>query len=351
MNSSTVTYQCPNCSAGLKFDPKKQKFCCEFCLSEFTEAELGETDAQAKAEAEEKQNSEFNEHMLEYHCPNCGAEIIVDDSTAADYCYYCHNPVVLSGKLSGALCPQKIIPFKFDKAAAKEKFLAWAKKKKFCPKDFFSEENAEKIQGVYYPFWVTDADTVSTLDTVAHRTRVFFTNKVKYIETSDFRVVRRGDIHFEDIVTSALSEADKHMLEGILPYPSDSLVDFNMPYLLGFVAKKRDIEREAVTNEVKNRMNNYANTLLRDTVKGYEGVERGKTDVKISKSGWDYTLMPIWILTYRQKNKTYTFALNGYTEKIYGELPVSRGKLAALFGAVAGAAAVLAAVLGVLICL
>ena len=31
----------------------------------------------------------------------CGAEVVTDATTAATFCYYCHNPVVLSGKLSG----------------------------------------------------------------------------------------------------------------------------------------------------------------------------------------------------------------------------------------------------------
>ena len=32
-----VSYKCPNCGGSVVFDPKKQKFCCEFCMSEFTE--------------------------------------------------------------------------------------------------------------------------------------------------------------------------------------------------------------------------------------------------------------------------------------------------------------------------
>ena len=35
-----VSYKCPNCGGSVVFDPKKQKFCCEFCMSEFTEEEM-----------------------------------------------------------------------------------------------------------------------------------------------------------------------------------------------------------------------------------------------------------------------------------------------------------------------
>jgi hypothetical protein len=128
------------------------------------------------------------------------------------------------------------------------------------------------------------------------------------------------------------------MLEGVLPYPSDSLIDFNMPYLQGFSAKKRDIERESVEREIKDRMDDYAGTLLRQTVQGYNRVDRGKTEVKVNHSNWDYTLMPIWILTYRRKNKNYIYAMNGSTGKIYGELPISIPKIS-LFGSIIAFAA------------
>ena len=36
-----VSYKCPNCGGSVVFDPKKQKFCCEFCMSEFTEESCG----------------------------------------------------------------------------------------------------------------------------------------------------------------------------------------------------------------------------------------------------------------------------------------------------------------------
>ena len=56
-----------------------------------------------------------NEDALVYICPSCGAEVVTDATTAATFCYYCHNPVVLSGKLSGEFLPDYVIPFAMDK--------------------------------------------------------------------------------------------------------------------------------------------------------------------------------------------------------------------------------------------
>lgn len=348
MSETIATYKCPNCDAGLIFDPEKQKFSCEFCLSDFSEAELSHEDPSVTEEREQAE-ADFRDNMNEYCCPNCGAEIVADRNTAADYCYFCHNPVVLVGKLSGNMRPDKIIPFKFDKKAAEEKFLAYARKKWFTPSDFFSQAHADKISGIYFPFWVTDADTESSINAIATKVRKWRSGDYMYTETSRYKIYREGDIHFEDIVTSAISDVDKQMLEGVLPYPSDSLEDFSIPYLLGFNAKKRDIGRDQLVPEVRGRMNEYASTLLKNTVFGYTTIIPESTKVKVTKSHWEYALMPIWILTYTKKgkkDKTYTYAMNGYTEKLYGELPISYGKLAALFAAVFTVVASIAGLIG-----
>ncbi|MBR6727016.1 MAG: TFIIB-type zinc ribbon-containing protein [Clostridia bacterium] len=348
MNTTTaVTYQCPNCSAGLAFDPNKQKFCCEFCLSEFTEQALSETEsaraaeraaseaAERAAEASEIPDEDYCAQMGEYHCASCGADIVCDDSTAATHCPYCHNPVILGGRLAGQMRPHKVIPFKFDKKAAQAEFLKFTKKKWFVPKDFKSNTQLERITGIYYPFWVTDADTSATMTARATRVRSWRMGDYRYTETSKFHIFRRGNIHFEDIVTPAITEEDREMLDGILPYPSDSLQDFSMTYLSGFLAKKRNIDKEAVREAVRQRMLGYTQTLLRNTIVGYATVSAEMPQLYTHRIHWDYTLMPIWLLNYNRKGKTYTYAMNGFTGKVYGRVPVSGGKLA-LLGSVVG---------------
>ncbi len=340
-----ITYKCPNCEAGLIFNAEEQLFSCEFCLSKFTENDLKDTKSAKNAEEKARENDEYRKEILEYRCNSCGAEVIADKNTAADFCYYCHNPIVLVDKVSGEFKPTKIIPFKFDKDAAKESFIRFAKKKWFVPKDYFAGDNMEKISGVYYPFWVTDADTDSELRAIGKNVRSWRSGDYRYTETTTYSVYRRGELHFEDISTSAISTEDKNMLEGILPYPPEDYQDFSMPYLQGYVAKKRDIDRDALTGEVKGRMNSYAKSILSATAH-YGSLNVTHLDVAILKSHWEYSLLPIWILTYKKKHKkhtskdkTYVYAMNGSTGKVYGELPVSIPRLLlASFGLFIGAA-------------
>jgi len=334
---ATYSYQCPNCGGDLRFDAAKQCFVCEFCLSDFTKEQMEAVDSakQAQKQAEAEAEAAYNEEMVGYHCATCGAEGICPASTSATFCAYCHNPVLLTGKLSGEHRPHKMIPFKLDRAAATDVFLKFAKKRIFAPRDFTSQQQLQQLTGIYYPFWVTDADADADLSALGERIRVWRTGNTEYTETSHYRFVRQGAIHFEDITTNALSEADKKMLEGILPYPSEAMEAFSMPYLSGFYAKRRDIARTAVEGEVRGRMDTYAQQLLKGTIKGYSGVRTERFQQKLSSSHWDDTLLPVWILTYIRKRKTYTYAINGHTGKIYGNIPVSVPKILALFGAVA----------------
>ena len=56
--------------------------------------------------------------------------------------------------------------------------------------------------------------------------------------------------------------------------------------------------------------------------------------------------MPVWLMTYRGKKRNYTYAMNGNTGKVYGELPISAGKLWALFGGICAAVAAVVGLIG-----
>ncbi len=350
MPNTTVAFNCPNCGADLAFNADKQKLCCEFCLSEFTEEEFESTDSIEKTKQKEEASAEFCEQMNEYACPNCGAEFASDEHTVAGICTYCHSPVVLKGKLNGQMMPDRIIPFKYCKEEAENKFFEFIKKYKFLPKDFMSKAHADKISGVYYPFWITDADTYARINGNATKVRVWRVGNTEFTETSRFNIQRAGQIHFEDIVSSALSTEDKEMLEGILPYPSEAIEPFSMPYISGFSAKKRDIEIKALAEEVRQRMQSYSETLLRNTVNGYATTTVNQKELKIQNSHWEYTLLPIWVLNYKTPKKTYHYAMNGYTGKIYGQLPLCMKKLiiasASVFASVAAVIGLIGGLIG-----
>ena len=331
---SVVTYKCPNCDGELKFDPESQKFACEYCMSSFTEAEVK---ALAPAAEEERAaapaEGQTESGAVYYTCPSCGAEIVTDETTAATFCFYCHNPVVLSGRLDGAYTPQKLIPFAFDKEEAKKRFLAWTKKKWFVPKAFFNADQIEKLTGVYFPHWLVDCDIQGHLEAKAEKVRVWRSGDTEYTETSHYNLIRVANIHFEDVVKTALKKADRELVESVQPYDSSNLIPFNMAYLSGFQAEKRDLERADLQQEISQEVQGYSESLLRGTMNGYGSISPLVRDFRMMHENWDYTLLPVWTLTYKGSNgKLYYYALNGQSGNVYGRLPISYGKLFAAAG-------------------
>ena len=163
---ATVSIKCPNCGGGLQFDPAAQNYECEYCLSRFTQEELEKIAPGESAEQGPEKNGDQDsrENAVVYTCPSCGAEIVTDETTAASFCFYCHNPVILQGRLQGEYHPDYVLPFAIDREKATEIFLGWLKKKRFVPADFYAPEQIEKMTGVYFPYWLYSCRVDGKLD-------------------------------------------------------------------------------------------------------------------------------------------------------------------------------------------
>jgi len=333
---AAISYKCPNCGGELIFDPASQEYKCEYCVSHFNQEELDKANPKKESEkAGERAAAEENDAVA-YSCPSCGAQIVTDETTAATFCYYCHNPVVLQGKLSGSHMPDKVLPFKINKEDAREAFLEFVKKKKFVPRAFFSKEQIEMLSGVYFPYWLCDTKVDGQMDAKATNVRVWRMGDTEYTETRFYEINRAGSIQFQELTRNALKKANRQLVEGVQPFQFGECKDFHMAYLSGFQAEIKDMERREFEEEVAQELKNYTTDLMRGSISGYATVTPKKTDVQIREAHWSYVLLPVWVLTYQGKNqKTYYYTMNGQSKKVFGELPVDYTKVAMLFAAIA----------------
>ncbi len=333
---SVITYKCPRCDAELIFRPKTGDFGCEYCGAAYTEAQLQEIaqkqgiNQQEEAQKPEPAPAEL-EHTVVFSCPSCGAEVVTDDTTAATFCFYCHNPVIMKGRLSGAFKPDQVIPFSVSKDEVKGRLLKWCKKKKFIKEDFCSEMQMEKLSGVYFPFWVVDADSHVQYSAEGTVLRVWRVGDIEYTETSKYALEREGDVDLNEITVKAISRDDVKLLAGLYPYDMSARKEFNMGYLSGFLAEKRNVEKAAATPEVKGIIQNASECMIRDTTSGYGTVVTKRLHVADKKQDWKYLLMPAWTMTYQYRGEMFYFAMNGQTGQVAGRVPVSGKKLLWLF--------------------
>lgn len=359
-----ITYKCPNCGGGLQFDPATQKYKCEFCFSLFTQEELEqlyreeeqESDKESRKHQAESENiSEKSEHGSEkpeygsekpenqdegtvlYQCPSCGAQIVTDETTAATFCYYCHNPVVLSGRVSGEFRPDEVIPFAIDRKQAEKMFVDWIQKKHFVPADFFSKKQIEKLSGIYFPYWVFGCKVNGQLKAEGVKIHTWRSGDMQYTETKRYDVARSGIMDIRNVARNALQKADRDLIEGVLPYDMEKAQPFSGGYLTGFAAEKRDMEQADFRETLRAEIEEYARSDMRSQAEsGYHRIQVQAQNMEIQEESWKYMLFPVWLLTYQDKkrDKVYYFALNGQTGRICGALPVDFKKLSMLFAGI-----------------
>ncbi len=339
---SVLTYKCPNCGGSLIFQPKTQQYACEYCLSEFDQTALDastpEADSHVNEDAALHEEVPQEEEISLYTCPSCGAQIAADPTTAATFCYYCHNPIVLSGRLSGDQMPSHIVPFQITKEEAKEQFLAWIRGKTYLPPAFYSPAQIERLSGIYFPYWTLDCTLQADLHTTARDLRVWRSHDTEYTETKTYAIHRLGEISLKELTRNALQKSQGRMLEGILPFDLKKAQPFRPSFLSGFQAEVKDLEKETFLQSLKEETDCYAKSLLSHTITSHQHLTTDSFRTYNVQHKWHYTLLPVWILTYQHQQETYYFAMNGQTGEICGRLPIHMRKLvftcASIFAAI-----------------
>ncbi|MDF2596393.1 MAG: hypothetical protein K0R69_2734 [Clostridia bacterium] len=348
---SIITYKCPNCGGPLEFNGDTQNWQCEFCLSGFNEEEIKAIEEKSKGStekeeerAEERQagelqaeDAEFENKARVYSCNSCGAEIVTDETTAATFCYYCHNPAILPGQLAGAYRPAKVIPFKFERQAATELFIKWCKKKPLLSKDFTGASQLELLSGIYIPFWLFDCDIKGGIRADGRTVRTWTSGEHRYTETKHYDVFRAGKASFGGIPADGSKKADDHLMQTLEPYDYSQLQDFSMSYLSGYLAEKYDMDDQDVYGRIETRVQEYSQRLLQNTITGYSSVSVRDCNIDIYESKATYVLLPTWMFTYNYKGKVYMFAMNGQTGKIAGNLPISKLRAMVWFALISAA--------------
>ena len=328
-------YKCPCCGGAIAFDSALQKMKCPYCDTEFEMETLKSYDSELKNEpAEDMQwetaaGAEWQQGeadgLRSYVCKSCGGEIVGDANTAATACPFCGNPVVMMGQFSGALKPDYVIPFKLDKQAAKAVLQKHYGGKKLLPKVFKDQNHIDEVKGIYVPFWLFDAEADANIRYKATRVRTWSDSNYDYTETSYFSVIRGGSIGFAQVPVDGSSKMPDDLMESIEPFDFSGAVDFQTAYLAGYLADKYDVGAQQSITRANTRIKKSTENAFAATVQGYTSVTPESTSIRLRNGQEKYALYPVWVLNTTWKGKKYTFAMNGQTGKLVGDLPLDKG--------------------------
>lgn len=334
------TYKCPGCGAPIEFGAGANELVCQYCGTHVDVNEAEQENEQYKEQYNVENEVEYGDDERTsfngYNCQSCGANLIVDEHTTATTCCYCGSSALIQQRLEGVLTPAKIIPFKINKNQAKEQFRKWICTGLFTPSVFKKTATLENIKGIYVPFWLYDYQARSSADAKCTKVRRERRGNVEYTHTDHYMVERDVESGYWKIPADASERMPDDVMDCLEPYSYGEMQDFAMPYLSGFESEKYNYESgdHQVADRVEERVKTYIFQDMKSTITGYSSVNFVRNNITLKRKKAMYTLLPVWMITYRYNGENRIFAINGQTGKQVGSLPNSMQKIFAWFGGI-----------------
>ncbi len=329
-----VALPCPSCGSHLHYSAEKKKINCNHCG--YQEDVNKENDKVVEQSLFDTLNNkkEFVPEKIDkavYHCENCGANVMVEPERVKVRCGFCGSDKVnVEAYEHRYHQPQGIIPFYESLEQAQTSFKKWIKKGLFHPSKLKRSAAIENLHGVYLPFWTYDANTSSSWsgDAGYHYTqtvRMSVNGRMQSKQVTKIRwQFKSGNLNhfFDDILVAASQGIEQEMVERILPFRLEEVVNFDPRLMIGWEAEIYDTE----VNKGWQKADKIMDYKIRHMCSAQLGGDTQR-NLRVQSDKCDQTfkhiILPVWVCSYIYQNKVYRFLINGQTGRVYGQKPLS----------------------------
>ena len=356
--STTASYRCPRCGAPQALVPGADALGCGHCghrvpITPAPRAIHEHDFEEARRRVRRGPATAMVAGGHEVACGNCGAHAVTDRQ--ATRCAFCDEPLVVAVEPTpDTIAPEAVLPFAIDKAAADAALRRWMRSRWFAPGDLVRRHRRDGLDGVYVPYWTFDSHTTTrytgargdhydveeeTTDASGNRQ----TRRVQHTRWSPASGTVWCD--FDDVLIAASRGMPRQRLEQLEPWPLGELRPFDGAFLAGFVAERYSIDLDEGFREAGAIMERQIERRVRDDIGGDEQRVHSM-DVRHADVRFKHVLLPVWVSSFRYRERVYRLVVNAHTGEVAGDRPWSAVKIA-LF-VLALAALVIAIVLVVL---
>ena len=137
---------------------------------------------------------------------------------------------------------------------------------------------------------------------------------------------------FSHVPVNSSTKLDDTLMEAVEPFDPADTQAFSAAYLSGSQAERYDVQEQECVKRANARIRESVQQVCRASAMGYTTLTPVHTQIQMKHGKAKNVMMPVWLLNTKYKDKTYTFAMNGQTGRMVGNLPVD-GKKAFLWGA------------------
>lgn len=343
-STASTSFKCPSCGGVMVFDPQGQSLQCEYCknIINFDDNKQDPT-AYGFDNDNELEPQVWGEERHSVKCKNCGASTVFDAYIVADKCPFCGNSNIQEEVITNGIMPESLIPFKITEDTAIAQYKKWLKGKWLAPTKLKKGVNSQYVQltGMYVPCWCFDSDTSSFYTAMAGEyyyvtvykteTRNGKTEQVPHQErrTRWYPVSGQYLKDFRDYIVDSSLHIDDDMMAGIQPYDLKELTPYKSEFLSGFKAERYSVDLKTGWETAKERLSHQIEDGIRSQIHADE-VKNIRFKTSYSSKKYKHILLPLWFSSFKYKEKTYGYMINGQTGKVDGKSPLSPWKVTAL---------------------
>ncbi len=328
-NVDTESIKCKGCGSNITFDPETQMLKCSYCgysedfVKSATVAEINIEDAL-------NTNAVWSDETIVINCPNCGARVVAEKTEMAGLCPFCGTSHVIVEEDLQGIRPNAVVPFAVNKEKCVTNFKGWAKRKLFAPNEFKKKVKADKVRGVYMPFFTFDSSTDSVYDGKVGYTKTRTVRTKNGTRTETYTVWRHisgtFSYFFDDILINAGSNLEEKNAKKLAPFDWSAIKVYDNEYLSGYVAHRYE---KSISDCWKEARNTIDSSIRRMIISQYhcDKVAYLNVSTRHNSVTYKYVLLPVYVINYKYKNKNYIIYQNGSTGKTVGKSPVSPWKV------------------------
>lgn len=331
-------FKCKNCGSDMRFDPATQKLVCRYCgtsvsAHDYAEDQAIQADEQTTREESSSADPDTSDSSNTFQvnvmtCPQCGAELLTTDETAATFCSFCGSSVLLQSRISRERRPDYIIPFKISREDCEKSYRKMLKRSPYIPSDMLKEEQIEHFRGIYMPYWVYAFEKhgpISRRGKISHR-------RGDYIISKNYKLESHVDASYDGLAFDASSTFSDHLSEAIAPFQFSEAESFEPAYLSGFYADTSDVSASTYQGDATRIATEHAVDELSHAYAWHKyNIDRSSLDngLSLDLKPPKLAMYPVWFLACRNKagDRVSYAAVNGQTGEIAADLPVDKKKL------------------------
>ncbi len=330
-------FPCSQCGAKLKYVPGTSFIKCDYCSHEqIIESSTDSSVIQEYDfnEAINNKNSIKSRSLIndskEVQCSGCGSISLIKEQSTR--CPFCGNGIVIDIIDSQErIAPESLLPFKIEKYLAQKNFLDWLKSRWFAPNDLNKRAKTEGMDGIYIPYWTYDSNTYTQY--VGERGEYYYTTET-YTDSSgktQTRSVQRTrwfnasgnvNVDFDDILVCGSESLPHSILDKLEPWELEELTPYSPQFLSGFVTERYKIDLKNGFEIAKEKMKDeIINSIYFDIGGDTQRIHSKKTRYENIK--FKHILLPIWLSSFKYKDKIYRIVVNARSGEVSGERPYS----------------------------